>query len=106
METAPAIIASVTPAPNPFVVGKSRALDFYIPTPGRPASVFLTVLGIGMEQMYHGPIGIREDLASPFVQVAEWDVRDSFSRPLASGVYVYVLSVDGADHTGKFSVIR
>ncbi len=106
IETAPALVAGVTAAPNPFVDGESRALDFYIPGTARPASVILTVLGVGMERVFHGPLGVRDDLSSAFVQVAEWRPADAFSRPLASGVYVYVLTVDGADHTGKFSVIR
>ncbi len=106
LETAPTIVTAVTPAPNPYVAGQSRALDFYIPSTGRPVSVSLTVLGVGMERLFSGPIGIRDDLSTPFVQVAEWHPADEHNRPLASGVYVYVLTVDGADHTGKFSVIR
>ena len=106
VETAPAIIASVTPAPNPFSAGDSRVLDFHIPMTTRPSSVILTVLGVGMARIFQGPLGVRDDLSSPFVQVAEWDARDSFSRPLSSGVYIYVLTVDGAEHTGKFSVVR
>ena len=106
VETAPAIIASVTPAPNPFPAGDSRTLDFRIPMTVRPSSVFLTVLGVGMQRIFQGPLGIRDDLSSPFVQVGEWDARDGFSRPLSSGIYIYVLTVDGAEHTGKFSVVR
>jgi hypothetical protein len=106
IETAPQIIASVTPAPNPFVVGHSRALDFYIPAPLRPEAATLAVLNVGLDRVFYGPLGIRDDLATAFIQVAEWDARGASGDPLPSGIYIYVLTVDGTEYTGKFSVVR
>lgn len=106
IETAPAVVAEVTPAPNPYDGEGLRPLRFQIPSGSRPGAVRLTVLGVSMERMYDGPIALRDDLSTPFVQVAEWRPRDRYDRPLPSGVYLYVLDVDGAQHTGKFSVVR
>ncbi len=106
LETVPSVIAAVTPAPNPFTFDDSHALNFHIPATARPASVSLTVLRIGMDRVFQGPLSLRDDLSTPFVQIAEWDVHDGFSRPLSSGIYIYILTVDGAEHTGKFSVVR
>jgi hypothetical protein len=106
IESSPAVIASVTPAPNPFPAGESSRLRFQIPAGSRPVSVALTVLAASMERVFQGPLAIREDLATSFVQVAEWDGRDLLGRTLGSGVYFYVLEVDGTEHTGKFAVVR
>jgi hypothetical protein len=106
IESAPEIREGVTTAPNPFSVTGSRAIDFYVPMGSPPGSVRLTVLRASMEGVFEGALSLREDLATPFVQVAEWNARDRFDRELSSGVYLYVLTVDGAEHTGKFSVVR
>jgi hypothetical protein len=106
IESSPAIVASITPAPNPFPAGELGALRFQIPAGSRPSSVSLTVLSAAMERLFQGPLAIRDDLSSPFVQVAEWNGKDRYDRTIASGVYIYVLEVDGTEHTGKFAVVR
>jgi hypothetical protein len=106
IESSPPVIASVTPAPNPFPAGEFSRLRFQIPAAARPASVALTVLTTSMERVFQGPLAIRDDLSTAFVQVAEWDGRDLLGRTLGSGVYFYLLEVDGTEHTGKFAVVR
>lgn len=106
LETAPAVIAAVTAAPNPFTAGNGRPLRFHLPATTRPADVRLAVFAVGMERIFAGPLGLRDDLATPFAQVAEWDPSSSGTGTVPSGVYIYVLTVDGREHTGKFTVIR
>jgi hypothetical protein len=106
IESSPAVVASVTPAPNPFLPDETSTLRFQIPAGTRPASVSLTVLSAAMERIFQGPLTIRDDLSTPFVQLAEWDGRDNHERIIASGIYIYVLEVDGTEHTGKFAVVR
>jgi len=102
----PVIFPDVTPAPNPFRPGVAAMLNFHIPRYGAPGSVRLKILSVAMEEMYDGSLNLRPDLSSPVVQVAEWNGADRFGRQIAGGVYMYILTVDGEEHTGKFAVVR
>jgi len=106
IESSPAVVSEVSPYPNPFPAGEFDRLRFRIPAAAKPAAVGLTVLTSSMERVFQGPLAIRDDLATASVQVAEWDGKDLLGRTLTSGVYVYILDVDGTEHTGKLAVVR
>ncbi len=99
----PVIFSGVTPAPNPL---NSGPLNFHIPVPTTPGSVRLKLLTPSMEEVYSGALTLRPDLSSSVVQVAQWDGADRSGRPAASGVFIYVLTVDGVEHTGKLAIVR
>jgi len=102
-EVEPVITTGITPAPNPL---RSGDLDFLIPGHTAPSSVRLKVLSAALEEVFDGGLTLRPDLSSSAVQVAQWSGTDRFGRQVGSGVFVYILSVDGVDHTGKIAIVR
>ena len=79
--------------PNPF----NPATTIPLAVPAGAKNVDLTiynVLGQPMRRVWTGPLAAGEHRLT-------WNGRDAQGRPVAAGVYVYRLQVDGQTHTRK-----
>ncbi len=84
-------------SPNPFIPG--TRFNYSIPHPSRVDILVYDVRG----RMIHQ---VRRDHPSPGTFTASWDGRDMEGRNVSTGVYFYMIRVDGETHTRKMLRIQ
>jgi flagellar hook assembly protein FlgD len=99
--TRPEALSLAPPAPNP--TASSTRLRYTIPARAAPAHAELTVYDV-LGRRVQRLVDARKDAGR---YVARWDGRDARGRPLASGVYLCRLLVDGTPvATRKVTLVR
>lgn len=83
--------------PNPF--NPSTVISFDLPKSVRVTISILNILGQEIDR----PV---DQAFSAGTHQVEWDSRDHYGRPLASGVYFYRLSCDDFTETRKLVLVR
>jgi hypothetical protein len=99
-ETIPTITQEVIVYPNPY--NGNSALHFNLP-PVQSSDAILSVFSASMDRIYSSDIAISSISSVP---VISWDGKISDGGRLSSGIYIYIISVDGKKYTGKFAVVR
>lgn len=93
----PALLALDQNRPNPF---RSRtAISYQLPAPGRIRLGIYNISG----QLVKTLVDARQ---SAGLHSASWDGRDNSGRRASAGVYIYRLSTDSGDLTGKMVLLR
>jgi hypothetical protein len=88
--------------PNPFRVDGRKRLT--LPTGmSMAASVKVYVYSSGLDLVYASTEHPVELLGENVVQ---WDGRDANGELVRSGIYFYLVSIEGRKYTGKFAVVR
>ncbi len=95
----PARLCLLPNVPNPFPAHGGTRIQFDLP---RSAPVGLRVVDPG-GRLVRTLLG---GLAPAGRHVARWDGRDTLGRPAPSGVYFYVLDVDGATLSRRMVVLQ
>jgi hypothetical protein len=99
-ENVASVVAEVNVYPDPFLPRDNRPLTFRLPT-ASVVSGRLTVYTSSMELVVSRDLPI-----TPYEFLMRWDGRDRKGNTVATGVYVYVISVGDETYTGKFAVVR
>jgi hypothetical protein len=102
-QTVEKFITDVLVYPNPFIVRGNRPLTFKIPQPVNQDEGFLYIFTSGMDRIYSSSVPI---LSPQFEPQIVWNGLDSRGKIATSGIYFYLLSVDGNEYKGKFAVVR
>jgi len=91
--------------PNPFHTNSSKPVNFRIPVDSttQHASSFLSVFSSGMSQVFSGEFTIGE---TPCGNGIQWNGRTNKGSIVSTGIYFYVITVNGNQYMGKFSVIK
>ncbi len=86
---------SVVVFPNPFIIGKNNFIQFLLP-PTKNITSKLYVYSSNMELV----------LSNEFI-INEYDPKITWSitEMLNSGIYLYVISLNGREYKGKFAII-
>lgn len=95
LTAAPTLLAAVDlqAAPNPF--NPATTVTFSLAAPVARATLrVLDMRGYQVAQLHHGPLDAGQ-------HAVRWDARG-----LASGTYLFRLTADGVDATGKVSLVR
>ena len=99
-ETIPTLVEDVVVYPNPY---RGNALLHFRLPPVKSSSAALSVYTVGMDRLQSREVSIE---SVSFEPVIRWDGKSADGNALPSGIYIYVISVDGIRYTGKFAVIR
>jgi hypothetical protein len=102
-QTVEKLITEVLVYPNPFIVRGNRPLTFKIPQPVNQKEGYLYIFTSGMDRIYSSSVQI---LSPQFEPQIVWNGLDSRGNVATSGIYFYVLTVDGNEYKGKFAVVR
>jgi hypothetical protein len=86
--------------PNPYRASKNPLLTFRLPT----ASVLSARLDIYTADM--NLVNSQDLSVTPLEFLVRWRPKNLNGEPVATGVYVFVLTVGEAKYIGKFAVIR
>ena len=99
-ENIPAIFNDVFIYPNPYL--GSTFLNFRLP-PVKSNTALLTIFKINMDRVQSCELPVESAQFEPLIR---WDGRDENGNIISSGIYIYVISVDGKNYTGKFAVLQ
>ncbi len=102
-ETVPSIVNEIVVYPNPFYSNRNTQLTFRLPQANQPTAQ-LSIFSTGFLLCFNGELPVTTP--KPFEPVIIWNGHDNQNNTLSSGIYFYVLNVDGNESVGKFSVIR
>jgi hypothetical protein len=102
-ETVPSVVNDIVAYPNPFTPKGNKPIKFRLPQANQPTAT-LTVFSSSLIRFFSGELPIR--IPKPFEPVLEWDAHDDANNMIPTGVYFFVIGVDGKEYIGKFSVIR
>ncbi len=86
--------------PNPFRTGQASSLSFVIDTSDE---VDLTIFSSDMRLVFNDTVNPESSFDR---SVVRWNGLDNRNRPVASGVYLYVLQYNDAVRKGKVTLIR
>ena len=103
-ETAPAIVSDVQVFPNPYVLRDIRPLWFRFPVTPQQPDALLSVFNSALIRVFSGQLPVTE--FRPGEPALRWDGRSEEGGAIATGVFFYVIEVDGAQYSGKFAAIR
>lgn len=101
-ENVPTLVYEPLVYPNPFIRGRSASITFRLPFV-RDAVATLSVLSSGFDRIFSGEVPVVQ--LRPLEQSIVWDVKDDARRSVPSGVYVFIIAVDGREYKGKLTVI-
>jgi hypothetical protein len=90
----------VTVYPNPCVVDKSTNLVFALPST-KDISTKLYIYNSGMEL-----VGSYDKDINPADPKINWDLIGKGGEVVSSGIYIYVITLNKQEYTGKFAVIK
>jgi hypothetical protein len=96
----PTNIKSVSAYPNPYIATNFGNLSFSLPAT-KDFSTTLYVYTSAMEL-----IGSYEKSIDPIKPVINWDLKDKNGKMIASGIYIYVITLNGQEYIGKFAVVK
>ncbi|HUL43664.1 MAG TPA: MXAN_6640 family putative metalloprotease [Bacteroidota bacterium] len=89
--------------PNPFIPHGNKPLSFRIPTdPTNPATAFLAIFTSSLDKVFSRELSLHQTSCGNGV---EWDGHNDRGETIATGVYIFVVDVNGKQYTGKFSVV-
>lgn len=103
-ESVPAVIQNVEAYPDPFMASTQKILKFLLPVRTQEATAGLKIYNSAMEQMFSGDVPVVS--FRPLESGLTWDGTDEHGNRIATGIYIFVISVDGRQYVGKFSAIR
>jgi len=89
--------------PNPFIPRGNKPLNFRIPVdPSHPTTAFLSIFTMSMDKVYSHELPLLQTSCGNGL---EWDGHNDRGETIASGIYFFVVTVNGKQITGKFSVL-
>jgi len=96
--------ADILVCPDPFYPSGNRALTFGIPADStNQTSAFLSVFSSSMDEIISQKLPLQQ---TPCGNGIQWNGHSNRGDIIATGVYLYVITVNGNRYLGKFSVIR
>ncbi|HTK83379.1 MAG TPA: MXAN_6640 family putative metalloprotease [Bacteroidota bacterium] len=102
-ESVPSVVTDIVVYPNPYPAQGSNSLKFRLP-PVSGTSATLTIISGTFDRVFAHDVPVLEAVPSePFIS---WNGYDEIGNRAASGIYMYVISVDGKQYTGKFAIVR
>ncbi|MBI4810847.1 MAG: hypothetical protein HY800_05280, partial [Ignavibacteriales bacterium] len=101
-EDVPSIVSDIVVFPNPFYSGESKQLIFRFP-PCSDIKATLYIFSSSMDKIISKDFDIISQGYEPKII---WDGADMHGRIIPTGIYFYVIAIDGKEYMGKFSVIR
>jgi hypothetical protein len=102
-ENVPSVVSDVVVYPNPFVRGSSPRVTFRLPVTPASEHASLLVLSVGLDRMFAGEVPVVQ--LRPLESSVQWGGKDEAGVDAPSGIYLFVIRVDGKEYTGKFTVI-
>ena len=98
-------IVDLSPYPNPFIRGENDTLYFPF-SAAEDSPIRFTVWTASGELVYQWTDDIGFGYHKTTRGAFAWVPRNSSKRELASGIYVYLLALEGTSYTGKFAIIN
>ena len=86
--------------PNPCIIDKVNNIIFALPST-KDVSTELYIYKSGM-----GLVGSYDKEINPADPEINWNLIDKNGEIISSGIYIYVITLNGQEYTGKFAVIR
>jgi hypothetical protein len=102
-ESVPSVVADVVAYPNPFVRGRGPNVTFRLPVSPADEHATLLIFSVGLDKIYQGDVPVVQ--LRPLEESIQWDGTDEAGIDAPTGVYIYVIRVDGKEYTGKFTLI-
>ena len=101
-ESVPTIVSDVLVYPNPFYPKGLKPLNFRLP-PVSQSSANLYIFNSSMDRIATKDLDV---ISQNFEPKIVWDGHDMKGEIVPTGVYFYVILIDGNRYTGKFAVIK
>ncbi len=101
-ESVPTIVSSILTYPNPFYPKGSKSLYLRLPAV-KQSTATLYIYSASMDRIAAKEI---EVISQDFEPRIEWDGRDMNGNIVPTGVYIYVVAIDGKQFIGKLAVIK
>ena len=101
-ESVPKIISDILAYPNPFYPKGSKPVIFKLP-PVLQSTADLYIFSSNMNRIAAHEVNVISQNFEPRI---EWDGHDMDGNIISSGVYFYVIYIDGKQLKGKLAVIR
>lgn len=100
-ESVPWVVSDVVIYPQPYRSSGKNVLVFKLP-PLSGSTALLAITSSGMDRVFQQSLPV---IGGPEPAV-EWNGRDDDGAMTSSGVYFYILEVDGRQYSGKFVLLR
>jgi hypothetical protein len=101
-ENVPTIVSNILIYPNPFYPKGSKPLYFRLPAVIQSTAT-LYIYSASMDRIAAKEI---EVISQNFEPRIEWDGHDINGNIVPTGVYIYVVAIDGKQFIGKLAVIK
>lgn len=102
-ESVPAVVQNVLVYPNPFLAKERKPLNFRLPTAIQQKAM-LYVFSSSMDKVIANEFPI--DYKRPLEPSIAWDGHDENGEAVSSGIYFFIIQIDGNEYQGKFAVVR
>lgn len=102
-ETVPSIVSDVVVYPNPYRPRGWNPLAFRLP-PVVGTMATLSIFSSSFKKIHGSDEPVLEIRASE--PVVRWDGDDENGNFAPTGIYFFVLTIDGRQYSGKFAVVR
>ncbi|GAB1350835.1 hypothetical protein MASR1M107_30500 [Ignavibacteriales bacterium] len=88
--------------PSPFIYGKNREDVIYFPFKFlQNTTALFNLYNVAGDLVYNG----EEPSWGVLRNLLKWRVQNNLGGKLASGVYIYIIKIDGQQKTGKITII-
>ncbi len=105
-ESAPALFEDVQVYPNPIISNGQNQLSFRLPNAIQETAV-LSVFSSSMDKIIAKELPVVAlGYSVPSIPGVVWDCRTNNGEQVATGIYFFVVEIDGNQYQGKFAVVR
>ncbi|MBI3195160.1 MAG: hypothetical protein HYZ34_11960 [Ignavibacteriae bacterium] len=102
-ESVPSEVGNVIVYPNPFLSKGRKPLNFRLPSAIQQKAM-LYVFSSSMNKIFTNELPIN--YKRPLEPSITWDGHDENGEAVSSGIYFFVIQIDGNEYQGKFAVVR
>ncbi len=103
-ETLPTIVSEVVTIPNPYRVQDRLPVWFRLPVKPQSSTASFSVFTSSFDRVFSGELEVID--FKPLEPAIKWDGHAENGDNISTGIYLFVIDVDGREYVGKFAAIR